>query len=101
MGSILRGMYGEHSVGRSGAAHSGAAQLAEGTLVLDYEAAAGTTVGVTTTSHATPAASPLAPSPASARAVAVAVRSSPLGVGVGVGVGGAAASSSPAAPQVR
>jgi len=90
-------MYGEHSVGRGGIAAQGTAQLAEGTLVLDYEAAAGTTVAAA--SHATPAASPLAPSPASARAVAVAVRSSPLGVGVGVG--GAAASSSPAAPQVR
>lgn len=55
MGSLLRGMYGEHSVG----AQRGATQLAEDPLVLRYEAAAGA-------SHATPIASPMAPSPASA-----------------------------------
>jgi protein HIRA/HIR1 len=87
MGGILRGMYGEHSVGRSAA--QGATQLAEDPLVLEYEAAAGAANGIAST----PAASPLAPSPASARVMAVAVRSSPLGA--------AAASSSPAAPQVR
>lgn len=86
MGGILRGMYGEHSVGRSAA--QGATQLAEDPLVLDYEAAA----GAAHTVASTPADSPIAPSPASARAVAVAVRSSPLGA--------AAASSSPAAAQV-